>query len=197
MSKRKFQREMAKTATDGSSYPAIHRALTGETIPSVPFLEHAADLLTVRRAWLAVGDGPMEEPTDFRTTLSASEAFGAFLPVHELQAWHDLVASLDLDDAERTAVHDLATGMFDAMNVFEIGDVTTAGGERVYRPAPEFKEAMRLSLRAWHLFLTQWISECGLKPVRAQLRADMPAVRTRFSQRFSGARERTAAKKRR
>jgi hypothetical protein len=57
----------------------------------------------------------------------------------------------------------------------------TISGNRVYRPAPEFKEAMRLSYMAWITFLSQWIAESGANEVRAILRENLGAVRARFS----------------
>ena len=41
--------------------PALYRYLSDETTPSLAFLREAADILGVRPAWLAFGDG---EPTD-------------------------------------------------------------------------------------------------------------------------------------
>ena len=126
---REFQREMEHltkgTGAKGSSYPAIHRALQGKTVPSVPFLELAADYLGVRRAWLMAGDGPMVEK-DF-----GSARFP--LPLEQNDAWRELVVAL-------------------------------LAGNRVSRPAPEYREAIKLQIRAWHLFLTQWRKEVGDVP---------------------------------
>ncbi len=59
---RAFQQEMHSMQVPGSSYPAVHRYLKGETTPSVEFLMKAAGFLKVRPAWLIVGDGfPTEE----------------------------------------------------------------------------------------------------------------------------------------
>ena len=45
----------------GSSYPVIHRYLKGTATPPVEFLEAASDILNVRSAWLAFGEGPRDE----------------------------------------------------------------------------------------------------------------------------------------
>jgi transcriptional regulator with XRE-family HTH domain len=70
MGKRAFQRAMKQTGVRGSSYPAIDRYLRGQTEPSQSFLEHAAELLGVRLAWLASGVG---EKTDAEAAVAAAE----------------------------------------------------------------------------------------------------------------------------
>src|SRR5688572_11810781 len=55
-----FQRLMRERMGDrggGTSYPAVLGYFAGRTSPSVEWLENAADVLGVRAAWLAFGEG--------------------------------------------------------------------------------------------------------------------------------------------
>lgn len=56
-----FQKRMQARAAEGSSYPAIQRALKGRSTPTVGFLEIASEILGVRPAWLTLGEEPMTE----------------------------------------------------------------------------------------------------------------------------------------
>jgi len=58
---RGFHGEISQGDVPGSSYPVIHRYLRGKTTPPIEFIDAAAGLLGVRRAWLAFGEG---EPTE-------------------------------------------------------------------------------------------------------------------------------------
>lgn len=58
---REFQRDLKELEVPGSSYPAVHRYLSGKVTPSLEFIEGAAHLLRVRPAWLAYGDAPIEQ----------------------------------------------------------------------------------------------------------------------------------------
>ena len=190
---REFQRRMAESSAkgDGTSYPAINRALQAEVIPSIRFLEAAADLLQVRRAWLMTGDGHMtERPMRERAhLLRTADFFAGSVPWEMLDEWLALVTELGLTPEETAKVHDVATAVFDAMEVMGIGEVTTLAGRRVYRPAPEFRHAMRLSLEAWHVLLSQWIDEVGLDTVRQLIRANIDLFSKRFTDLPPSARE--------
>jgi hypothetical protein len=59
ISQRQFQRDIAG-AVRGTTYPALHRVLTGDVCPRLDLCEVAADLLRVRRAWLMAAEGEME-----------------------------------------------------------------------------------------------------------------------------------------
>lgn len=63
LSIRAFQGEMEERLRDtgvrGFTYPSINSYLNDETSPSLEFLEHAAEVLWVRLAYLAAGEGPM------------------------------------------------------------------------------------------------------------------------------------------
>lgn len=74
LSVRAFHREMDdKRGVYGSSYPNIHRYLADKADPSLEFLKQAADLLSVRYQWLAVGQG---KPTEAeQADAEADEAF--------------------------------------------------------------------------------------------------------------------------
>ena len=66
---RSFYRKMTKKKVPGSSYAMIHRYLAGETVPSLKFLEGAADVLGVRPAWLICGDGERTDAAPADPTL--------------------------------------------------------------------------------------------------------------------------------
>jgi transcriptional regulator with XRE-family HTH domain len=61
LSIRGFHRAMAAMEVSGSSYPVIHRYLSGTATPPLEFISAAADLLRVREAWLAFEIGPRTE----------------------------------------------------------------------------------------------------------------------------------------
>jgi len=65
---REFQRLMEATGIEGTSYPAVHRALQGKPVPAIDFLEGAARILDVRREWLILGAGEMTEEEQRKTT---------------------------------------------------------------------------------------------------------------------------------
>ena len=66
---RAFHREMTDKKVPGSSYAMIHRYLAGEKVPSLKFLEGAADVLGVRPAWLICGDGERTKAAPVGPTL--------------------------------------------------------------------------------------------------------------------------------
>src|SRR5690554_2618881 len=69
---REFQRRMEARGVKGSSYANLHRYLSGEE-PSLDFIRHAADVLGVRAAWLALDDGaPTVEEEEARRRASAA-----------------------------------------------------------------------------------------------------------------------------
>ncbi|MBI4539485.1 MAG: helix-turn-helix transcriptional regulator [Gemmatimonadetes bacterium] len=71
VSVRAFHREMTGRRVAGSSYPTIHRYLSGRTSPSLEFLREAAQVLGVREAWLAAGEGgPTETEEAMRSAQS-------------------------------------------------------------------------------------------------------------------------------
>lgn len=72
-------KELAGTAVQGATYPAIKRYLRDETTPSLEFVQHAARLLSVRAAWLGFGDGlPTSEDEESRDAEIARAAVVSF-----------------------------------------------------------------------------------------------------------------------
>ncbi len=69
MSIRAFQGEMKRRDVPGASYPTIHRYLKDETSPTLDFLHSAAEVLDVRAAWLATGEGTPTERIDAKRIL--------------------------------------------------------------------------------------------------------------------------------
>ena len=58
---RSVQQELARRGVRGSSYASVHGYLRDPAaIPPMEFIEAAADVLGVRRAWLAFGEGAVE-----------------------------------------------------------------------------------------------------------------------------------------
>ena len=61
---RAFHREIESRGVKGCSYQAVHRYLKNKGTPSFEFLETTAEILNVRVAWLAFGDGAPEPQED-------------------------------------------------------------------------------------------------------------------------------------
>ena len=56
-----FHRALNKDGVKGSSYAQIHRYLRNKSVPSIEFIEAAAELLDVRAIWLVSDEGAMTE----------------------------------------------------------------------------------------------------------------------------------------
>ena len=61
---RQFSRTLAERGVRGSSLPSIYTYLKDEAVPSVDFMEAAADVLRVRLDWLRHGEGEQTESED-------------------------------------------------------------------------------------------------------------------------------------
>jgi len=81
LSIRGFQETIDKRDVRGTSYAMIHRYLKDETEPPLGFIREASDILGVRVAWLATGQGEMSpeaEASDaLQRTLAAERDQGA------------------------------------------------------------------------------------------------------------------------
>lgn len=65
---RAFQQALQERGARGSAYASVHSYVKGEAIPSLEFVETAADVLGVRPEWLGFGRGePTEEQEENRT----------------------------------------------------------------------------------------------------------------------------------
>ena len=61
---RQFSRTLAERRVRGSSLPSLYTYLKDEAVPSVDFMEAAADVLRVRLDWLRHGEGEQTESED-------------------------------------------------------------------------------------------------------------------------------------
>lgn len=96
-----FHRDMTDKKVPGSSYAMIHRYLAGKKMPSLKFLEGAADVLSVRPAWLICGDGERTKTAPVGPTLLelAQDAAYQLAPLAEdkqavIDAFHGAVRRL-------------------------------------------------------------------------------------------------------
>lgn len=80
-SRRRFQQAVKSAGAPGSSYTSVRHYLDGATTPPVRFLEVAAEVLGVRPAWLALGEGGMTEEDEAKRvdTLRGDLVTGASL----------------------------------------------------------------------------------------------------------------------
>ena len=179
---REFQRQMAATDADGTSYPAINRALHGRGTPSVRFLEVAADLLNVRRAWLMAGDGDMSEhrAAEAAARFGLADWFAGYVPWLELDVWLYEIERLDLSNRAREAFYRLALTFFDAITILGIGEIATPAGQPEYRPSPSLRDAMGLHVSSWLGLLTSWVEENGGATVAKQIEAHVADLEQRF-----------------
>lgn len=179
---REFQRQMAATDADGTSYPAINRALHDRGTPSVQFLEVAADLLNVRRAWLMAGDGDMtEHPAgEDAARFGLADWFAGHVPWIELEIWLQEIERLELSERARDAFFRLALTVFDTITILRLGEITTPAGELAYRPSPALRDAMGYHVDSWTRLLTSWIEENGVSAVAAQIESHVAEIEQRF-----------------
>lgn len=77
------------TGVDGYSYPSINEYLKGSVSPRLELLSHAAEVLEVRLAWLASGDGVMDRQAEEQRRQKRYGAPDALLfkAVAERQPW--------------------------------------------------------------------------------------------------------------
>ncbi len=71
---RGFQHEMHERGVPGSAYASVYAYVHGRTTPPLDFLEAAADVLGVRRAWLLAGEGAPTEAQGERDKAMAAVA---------------------------------------------------------------------------------------------------------------------------
>ena len=138
----------------------------------------------MREVWLATGDGPATPDELPTVVLDMSAWLASVYPVEERDRWRALVRSIGLPPEVEEAVRELPT-LGDAVASLEgVGEVRTLSGERALRPPLELREAIRLELRAWQVFLSTWLREAGHEAVRRSLTQDAVAVAERFSSPF-------------
>jgi transcriptional regulator with XRE-family HTH domain len=188
--KLQFQRELAATEVDGSSYPSIARYLSGEAEPSVAFLRTAADTLGVRFAWLVAGEGAMTED-QLRP--------GQELPQRELDEWWMVIdRELKAEGELRDALYSWPGVAFNAATFFHHAaqaanvrapypDASSEAGQKV---RSEYREAIRHELLAKMTLVRSWIDRVGADKVRkilsqpraiAEVRAGFPTIPSTFS----------------
>ena len=112
---RGFQREVSERVPGGITYPTINSYLKDGTEPRRDFVEAAAEILGVRSAWLAFGEG---QPTAEGEVLARGHDRPAGL-LTEDEFWareEAFIASLDLGD-DRQASRQHALLRFDRMLV--------------------------------------------------------------------------------
>ena len=93
-------RKRLRGSRDGTSYPAVLGYFAGNTTPSLPWINEAADLLGVRRAYLAFGSLPM--------TVAAGEVDAAGILKHAK------FLALRTDGASNPLVENLVRRLIDA-----------------------------------------------------------------------------------
>ncbi len=96
-----FQKDMAARKAKGSAYPSIHSYLKGKSVPSLEFLQEAAELLGVRPVWLAFEEGAPTEMEEIARLRQAREDADADPRVLDLEAKVDAVIDKHFPMLER------------------------------------------------------------------------------------------------